>query len=309
MERHYWKVMLGSKSSAAQACAAGGFLGADYEIHQDLSNSLPENYREFNAEWIPYFMHSRDSRVSAGLAAGQLWTVCRGIGVGDFVLSPTGTPGELQVGEVSGEYYYAPEGPLPHRRPVTWRPTTLHKESMSSDLRSGLGYGATVCSLDKYSDELAALLRIDPPPIISSIDPDVEDPSVFALEQHLEDFLIANWAQTELAHRYRIFEEDGQITGKQYMTDTGPLDILALSHDGNELLVIELKRGRASDRVVGQIQRYMGFVKEVLAEPHQAVRGVIIALEDDAGLRRALSVAPGIEFYRYKVSFQLEKVT
>ena len=179
---------------------------------------------------------------------------------------------------------------------------------MSSDLRSGLGYDATVCSLGKYAEELAALLRIEPPPIISSTDPDVEDPSVFALEQHLEDFLIANWTQTELAHRYRIFEEDGQITGKQYMTDTGPLDILALSHDGDELIVIELERGRASDRVVGQIQRYMGFVKEVLAEPHQVVRGIIIALEDDPGLRRALSVASGIEFYRYKVSFQLEKI-
>jgi len=179
---------------------------------------------------------------------------------------------------------------------------------MSSDLRSGLGYGATVCSLDKYAEEIAALLRIEPPPIISSTDPDVGDPSVFALEQHLEDFLIANWTQTELAHRYRIFEEDGQITGKQYMTDTGPLDVLALSHDGDELLVIELKRERASDRVVGQIQNYMGFVKEVLAEPHQVLRGIIIALEDDPGLRRALSVAPEIEFYRYKVSFQLEKI-
>ena len=80
--------MLGSKSSAAKECAVGRFLGADYEITQDLSEQLPENYRDFNAEWIPYFVRTRDSRVSAGLAAGQLWTVCRGIGVGDLVLSP-----------------------------------------------------------------------------------------------------------------------------------------------------------------------------------------------------------------------------
>lgn len=300
--------MLGSKSSAAEAARAGGYLGADYEVLQDLTGHLPDTYREFNSEWIPFFLQTRDSRVSAGLAAGQLWTICRGIEVGDIVLSPTGQPGELQVGEVTGQYYYAPEGPLPHRRPLAWQSMTLHKESMSSDLRSGLGYGATVCSLDKYADELSALLRIDPPPVIHSNDPDVEDPSVFALEQHLEDFLIANWPQTQLAQHFRIFEEDGQVTGKQYMTDTGPLDILALSHDGSELLVIELKRGRASDRVVGQIQRYMGFVKDVIAEPHQTVRGIIIALEDDPGLRRALSVASGIEFYRYKVSFQLEKV-
>jgi restriction system protein len=73
------------------------------------------------------------------------------------------------------------------------------------------------------------------------------------------------------------------------------------------LLVVELKRGRASDVVVGQIQRYMGYVKDELAEQGQQVKGVIIALEDDLKLRRALSVAQNIEFYRYQLSFKLVK--
>jgi restriction system protein len=80
-----------------------------------------------------------------------------------------------------------------------------------------------------------------------------------------------------------------------------------VSKDGKELLVVELKKGRASDVVVGQVQRYMGYVKEELAEKGQAVRGVIIALQDDLKLRRALSVAPNIDFYTYKVQFRLEK--
>jgi RecB family endonuclease NucS len=45
--------------------------------------------------------------------------------------------------------------------------------------------------------------------------------------------------------------------------------------------VVELKRGRASDVVVGQALRYMGFVKEQLAEDDQTVEGAIIALDDD----------------------------
>ena len=44
---------------------------------------------------------------------------------------------------------------------------------------------------------------------------------------------------------------------------------------------------------------------ERLAKPNQGVRGIIIALDDDIRLRRARSVAGGIEFFRYKVSFQL----
>jgi restriction system protein len=70
---------------------------------------------------------------------------------------------------------------------------------------------------------------------------------------------------------------------------------------------VELKKGRASDVVVGQIQRYMGYVLEELAEDDQTIRGVIIALEDDLRLRRALKVASNIDFYRYRVSFKLFK--
>jgi len=44
-----------------------------------------------------------------------------------------------------------------------------------------------------------------------------------------------------------------------------------------------------------------------LAEKDQKVRGVIIALEDDIRLQRALSVASNIDFYTYKINFKLEK--
>jgi restriction system protein len=51
----------------------------------------------------------------------------------------------------------------------------------------------------------------------------------------------------------------------------------------------------------------MGFVKVELAEPDQSVVGVIIALEDDIRIRRALAVVNGIDFYRYQISFKLLK--
>ena len=83
------------------------------------------------------------------------------------------------------------------------------------------------------------------------------------------------------------------------------MDILAISKDKNGLLLVELKNGRASDVVVGQIQRYMGFARYELAEVNQTVKGVIIGLESDLRLRRALSVIPNIKFYRYEVNFKL----
>ena len=83
------------------------------------------------------------------------------------------------------------------------------------------------------------------------------------------------------------------------------MDVLAIKKDKSQLLVVELKKGRASDAVVGQILRYMGYVKQELAEPNQTVKGVIIALDDDTKIRRALAITPDISFYRYEVSFKL----
>ena len=51
----------------------------------------------------------------------------------------------------------------------------------------------------------------------------------------------------------------------------------------------------------------MGFVREDLAEDRQSVRGVIIAAEDDVRIRRALAVAPNVDFFKYQLSFKLFK--
>ncbi len=89
------------------------------------------------------------------------------------------------------------------------------------------------------------------------------------MERHLEAFLVANWNQTILSQNFSIYEEEGEPIGQQYATDAGTIDILAISKDKKRLLVVELKRGRASDVVVGQVLRYMGYVKEEIAEDDQ----------------------------------------
>ena len=127
--------------------------------------------------------------------------------------------------------------------------------------------------------------------------------SSFALEKHLEDFIVKNWSNTTLSENYNIFEIDGKK--QQIPTKSGPLDILAINKDKSEFLVIELKKGRASDEVVGQIKRYMGYVKQEITKNNEEVRGMIIALEDDNNLKYALSVSPDISFMRYEIKFEL----
>ena len=95
------------------------------------------------------------------------------------------------------------------------------------------------------------------------------------------------------------------LVGQQYRTDTGRIDILAIKKDASEYLVIELKKGRPSDSVVGQIARYIGFIEAEVADENQEVKGAIIALDDDLRVRRALQVMPTVKFYRYEIQFRL----
>lgn len=308
-EKGYYRVMLGPKSLHANDCRAGGFVGADYGLNEDLSGRLPETWQEFNKVFVPVFLksHADKSKIAAGLACGTIYNICKGMQNGDIVLCPNGS-GHYLVGEVDGDYQYRPREILPHRRPVRWYDVLLARSAMSQALQNSAGGPGTLARITQHAPEIEILLGGRQLPRITTTDDTIEDPAVFALEKHLEDFLVQNWQQTELGKKYDVFEDDGELVGRQYPSDTGPIDILAISKDKTELLVVELKKGRASDYVVGQVQRYMGFVIEELAESNQSVRGAIIALEDDKRIRRALSAASNIDFYTYSISFKLNKV-
>jgi restriction system protein len=191
---------------------------------------------------------------------------------------------------------------------VTWQKATFPRSDMSEDLKRSTGATLTIIEVTKFSDEVEALTGGQTKQTIYSSDETVEDPSAFALEKHLEDFLIFNWTQTDLAKKYDLVTDEGVIVAQQYASDTGPIDILAISKDKKEYLVVELKKGRTSDVVVGQTLRYMGFVKNDLAVNGETVRGAIIALEDDLRLRNALSMVPTIDFFRYQIDFKLNPV-
>ena len=49
--KSYFRVILGAKSVYAKECYDGNFIGADYDIIQDLTKELPENWRDFNAKF------------------------------------------------------------------------------------------------------------------------------------------------------------------------------------------------------------------------------------------------------------------
>ena len=99
--------------------------------------------------------------------------------------------------------------------------------------------------------------------------------------------------------------EEGSLKSQQYRTDIGPIDILAKDKKTGAHVVIELKKNQTSDDTMGQILRYMGWVKEKLNDNN--VRGIIVAGKYDERLDYARKILPELEIFIYEVKFNLKE--
>ncbi len=132
---------------------------------------------------------------------------------------------------------------------------------------------------------------------------DLENQTEFALESHLEEFIYQNWDHINWGidlELYRTEEQDG----RQFPAGTWNVDFLAVDKSSNDFVVVELKRGKTSDATVGQILRYMSWVKEYIDQANN-VKGIIIAKDVDDALRYSIKNLPDIQVKTYKVDFQL----
>ena len=157
--KKYNRVMLGQGSKFAKMCRQENYIGANFEINMDLSDSLFDNWRDFNERFMPIWMQNvpGKSKTAAGLACGFLWTIVKGLKIDDVVLCPSGE-GYYYVGTISSDYYYVPDTDLPHRRKVIWMDKVIYRKDMSEKLRNSSGSIGTCCYLTDYAQEIEALL-------------------------------------------------------------------------------------------------------------------------------------------------------
>lgn len=124
----------------------------------------------------------------------------------------------------------------------------------------------------------------------------------FSLEYQLRDFLASNLSSIEFGgKRLRLYVDPTGRDGVEYPTTVGPIDILAIDETG-AFFVFELKRAQSSDRVLGQITRYMGWVKQTIGREVD-VSGIIVSKTVSRNLKYARSVVPNIYLFEYSVSF------
>lgn len=169
------------------------------------------------------------------------------------------------------------------------------KEASDIDLQSDLE------TLTNYFKKVLGVLG----PNAETAKSTVGSSGLFYMEKQLEDFLILNWDNTQLGTKYDLIIEDGELLSQQYRTDIGPIDILAKDKKTGSYVVIELKKDQTSDNTVGQVARYMGWIKKTMGDKN--VTGVIIAGQYDKKLDFALQAVPNVEVFLYEVHFDLRE--
>jgi restriction system protein len=242
-----------------------------------------------------------------GLYVNMLWAFYHEISPGDFVVARRGRKTLAAVGEVIQPAVYSPG-----RNPVISHPNYLEVRWLVQPRDKGFALNVfprhtlSELSADKYR---VLLEGSGMQSVVCNAAEPVEEHNApvnaeIVLEKYLEDFIVSNF-DAIFRGTLNLYEESEEIDGQQYQTEVGAIDILAVEPKSQSFVVVELKKGRPSDQVIGQVLRYMGWVKENLCTNDQRVKGLIICHDPDPKLSYALKMTPNIEVRYYSASFKL----
>ena len=286
--------MLGRAGRFAKMCREEGYIGANFDIKKDLSGSLPENWRKFNEETIPLWLESNPgkSKTAAGVACGFLWTIAKGLQIGDVVLCPSGE-GTYYVGTIAGDYYYVPNTDLPHRRKVEWKDKVISRKSMSQKLQNSTGSIGTCCDITRYEEEIESLI-IGSVSVVTNEKKQEPEP-IKSFEERSLHKLFCSYLRTRSIYAKTIFHEKSSsrvdsaqkwvhpdIVGVQFeeFKNDATLSLLKATEPKEtvHLYSYELKRKIESDY---QLKQYYF---QALSNSNWANFGYLVAFEISDGL-------------------------
>jgi restriction system protein len=241
----------------------------------------------------------------------MIWNFYNEIEMGDIIIARRGTKTLAAVGVVQKKAYFdeAKGKVLSRKSPdfkhcswldVKWQDAPRNKEY---DDQTVFGI-QTIYEIDETEYE-ALVEKVTP--VEMEIYENIPDRQQFYLEEHLEQYIVDNFPAILGPQLELLKDEEANIIGRQYRlsNNIGRIDILAYEPESDSYVVVELKKGRESDKVVGQILRYMGWIGDELCTDGQQVRGIIILGEPDDKLTYAVKATQNIEIKYYQVELKL----
>jgi hypothetical protein len=141
---------------------------------------------------------------------------------------------------------------------------------------------------------------------------DEADPSDSEIENDISESVETRVSLERDLHNYlanRLTEIEQGLTlvdgGIEYQTEAGRIDILAKTAQG-QLVVIELKAGKAKDGAIGQLLGYIGCLAS--QKDLKNIRGILVASSFDDRVVFASKGLPQIKLFKYELRFKLDEI-
>ena len=249
-------------------------------------------YRQLRALAYPGWPYKDDSRQPFVRLAPEVWT-----------MKPSGSY-EAELAALLGAGSGAPWQAVARATECALLPAEVHaalcadptaRARLAQILLGQLSErGADRAGLERIAEMLSARLDFG----VEAAGDDVDEN---LLESAIEDQLVARWGETPFAEQGVQLHTNarGEVVGQQYPVGSWSIDLLGWQEARRCWWVIELKRGRASDQVVGQVGRYLGYVDRYLTRSGEQTRGVILAREISNRLAHACYAVPTIEAWTF----------
>lgn len=178
---------------------------------------------------------------------------------------------------------------------------------LSSSMNNCGRIGFNICQIDQKDYETIIEWNKSQPP---------EAPTALGalLEEDLRSYIASQPTIEpmfgEVYKGYELYKEpDGRITGELYDTKTvGQIDLLYQNETG-DLLVVELKRTEdTTDKAVGQIARYLGWVQDNIGKTKN-VEGLLVARSASEELKYATKALRNCKLCTYEIQFRFSHVS
>lgn len=237
--------------------------------------SLINNSREaFKESYINTYPASKKGAVANG--AGMLYRFIHEVQIGDYVVFPSKTNREINIGVIEGDYQYVPDAvEYSQQRKVKWL-KHLPRTAFSQGALYEVGSAMSFFSLKNYADEyLAALDKNFQKSAIEQ-----EDDTVAATAEDIiettRDFILKELSKNLKGYDLEEFVAD-LLCAMGYRTSLSP-------HGGDSGIDITAYKDEIPPRILVQVKSQDGDIKETTI---QSLKGAM--REGDYGLFVTLS--------------------
>ena len=252
------------------------------EVFKKVYGDKQQNARDSNCMWNFYHEINQGDIVIARRGTKRI------VGIGTVKEPPffDEKKGGQRVGNLGEDDYY------PNFIKVTWEPKDI--------------------AFERIIFSFFTMYEIPEEKYYSLLNEALGEPTAFKREEFLRDYMADNFKRV-FGDRLKLYHNEDGMPGVEFPIvddagkQMGAIDILATEPASQSYMVIELKREKTSDQVVGQVLRYMGWVQENLCSGGQQVKGMIVCAGQDKRLRLALKpVSDIIAVKLYELSIHLK---